>query len=411
MKSHERRKDKRIVRGRSLTQSAIIAGAGIGGLTAALCLARNGWQITLCEQAESIEPVGAGLQVSPNGVKLLDRLGVMDRLESKLFEPQAIEMRLGASGKRFVELPLGQHAIERWGARYIHVHRADLVDALCAELVRAGGFEIQTGKQIKGYQVDGDRAVAVLTNGEELSADLLIGADGLHSTIRNQMLGPENPRFTGNVAWRALVPKSALGKHAPPPTACIWTGAGKHAVTTYVHGGGTVNFVGVFEQIDWQEEGWSISGSRDEARLNFEDMNATIAAIIDKTDSFNRWALFDRAPLPRWSDGPVVLLGDAAHPMLPSLAQGAVQAIEDAWVLADELSKTDDVAQAAQRYFNHRIARTSRVQKQAAANTRLFHRRSLYAQLFTYGPMALASAASPTFIQSRYDWLFGETFD
>lgn len=394
-----------------MTQSAIIAGAGIGGLTAALCLARNGWQVMLCEQAQNIEPVGAGLQVSPNGVKLLQRLCVMERLEGKLFEPQAIEMRLGASGRRFVELPLGEQAVERWGARYIHIHRADLVDALCAELVLAGGFEIQTGKRVEDYRTDGDHAVALLTTGEELYADLLIGADGLHSTVRNQMLGPVNPRFTGNVAWRALVPKSALSKNAPPPTACIWTGAGKHAVTTYVHGGKTVNFVGIIEQIDWQEEGWSIAGSREDAKLNFGDMNAAIAAIIDKAGGFNRWALFDRAPLPRWSHGPVVLLGDAAHPMLPSLAQGAVQAIEDAWVMADELSKTDDVAQAAQHYFNRRIARTSRVQKQAVANTSLFHRRSLYAQLATYGPMALASAASPSFIQSRYDWLFGEIFD
>ena len=354
---------------RILTQSAIIAGAGIGGLTSALCLARNGWDVTICEQAKSIEPVGAGLQVSPNGVKLLHRLGVMDRLAGKLFEPESIEMRLGKSGKCFVELPLGQSAIERWGATYVHVHRADLVNALCAELVQAGGFEIKTGQKIGGYRLDGEKAVAALTAGEELAADLLIGADGLHSTIRTQMLGPDAPRFTGNVAWRALVPKSRLGDLAPPPTACIWTGAGKHAVTTYVHGGATVNFVGLFEQIDWQEEGWSIAGSRDEARLNFGDMNATIAKIIDEADSFNRWALFDRAPLARWSDGPVVLIGDAAHPMLPSLAQGAVQAVEDAWVLADELSKPGGIPDALQRLYTDRIARTSRIQKQAAWQT------------------------------------------
>ncbi|MGI9354986.1 MAG: FAD-dependent monooxygenase [Rhizobiaceae bacterium] len=394
-----------------MTKHAIIAGAGIGGLTAALSLARNGWQITLCEQALNIEPVGAGLQVSPNGVKLLERLGVMHHLEGKLFEPQAIEMRIGASGKRLVQLPLAEQAVGRWGARYIHIHRADLVNALCAVLVQAGGFEIQTGRRVRGYRLEGDQVAVRFGTNEELSADLLIGADGLHSTIRTQMLGPDKPRFTGNVAWRALVPKSALGKHTPPPSACIWTGAGKHAVTTYVHGGATVNFVGIIEQIDWHEEGWSLSGSRDEAKLNFGDMNATIATIIDKADSFNRWALFDRAPLPRWSEGLVVLLGDAAHPMLPSLAQGAVQAIEDAWVLADELSKPNGVAQAVQHYFDRRIARTSHVQKQAAANTSLFHHRSLYAQVAIYGPMALASAAAPSFIQSRYDWLFGETFN
>ena len=394
-----------------MPQHAIIVGAGIGGLTAALSLVRNGWEVMVCEQAGSIEPVGAGLQVSPNGVKLLERLGVMERLGNKLFEPQAIEMRLGSSGKRFVELPLGEEAVKRWDAKYIHVHRADLVDALCAELVQAGGFEIRTGSTIGGYSINGNRVAINYLGSEPHAADLLIGADGLHSTIRKQMLGPENPHFTGNVAWRALVPKKRLGDLAPEPTACIWTGSGKHAVTTYVHGGATVNFVGIIEQVDWQEEGWSLSGNREEARLNFGDMNPIIAAIIDKADSFKRWALFDRSPLPRWSDGPVVLLGDAAHPMLPSLAQGAVQAIEDAWVLAEELSKTDDVAQAARRYFERRIARTSRAQKQAVANTRLFHRRSLYAQLATYGPMALASAVSPSFIQSRYDWLFGETFD
>jgi len=222
--------------------------------------------------------------------------------------------------------------------------------------------------------------------------------------------GADVPRFTGNVAWRAVVPIEKLGEHVPPSTGCIWAGAGKHAVTTRVKGGRSVNFVGIVEQDNWREEGWKLEGSKEDALQDFGNWNPLLRKIIEESDTLYRWALFDRAPLKKWSDGNVVLLGDAAHPMLPSLAQGAVQSIEDAYVLAQELGRSKNVAAGCERYFSERIERTSRVQKGAAANVRMFHRSTSLSQALTYIPMWMISQFFPSLLHRRNDWLYGKNF-
>lgn len=389
---------------------AVIAGGGIGGMTAAICLARIGWQVEVLEQAPEIAEVGAGLQISPNGTRILEEIGVMPLLQDTLFQPEAIEMRIGATGRQIFRLPIKEAARDRWDAPYIQIHRADLLAALEARLRDFPDATVRINSTVSGYQHDDHGVTAILTDGTHVQADLLIGADGIHSAVRTAMLGPDLPRFTGNVAWRAVVAADALGPLAPPPTGCIWAGAGKHAVTTRIRAGKLVNFVGIVETDRWDGEGWSIEGNKEDALADFGDWSAMFTAIITQTPRLFRWALCDRAPLARWSDGPVTLLGDAAHPMLPMMAQGAVQAIEDGFVLALELAKETSVARACQHYFEARIKRATRIQATSAANARLFHRHSAAAQLASYGPIWLAGKLMPRVLLARNDWIYDARF-
>jgi salicylate hydroxylase len=386
---------------------AVIVGAGIGGLSAALCLARGGWEVEVLEKAPVLGEVGAGLQISPNGVRVLEAMGVMDRLEASLFEPEAIEMRLGRSGRQVFRLPLKDKAVARWGARYIQIHRADLAEALISALQDVAPNALRTGASVTGYTHEGTQAVAHLASGKTAEGDVLIGADGLHSTIRTQMIGSETPRFTGNIAWRWTVPVDRLNGLLPPPSGCIWAGPHRHAVTTWLRGGREVNFVGVVERADWQEEGWDKRGDRDEAHSDFDRWHPVLRQIISAAEVHHRWALFDRAPLPTWSDGPVALLGDAAHPMLPSMAQGAVQAIEDAWELSRRLADATDIPAALKAHFAARIERVSRIQMRSARNLRLFHKSSFLGKAACYAPLTIASRAVPGLLHAQQDWIYG----
>ncbi|MEM6760170.1 MAG: FAD-dependent monooxygenase [Pseudomonadota bacterium] len=386
---------------------AICAGGGVGGLAAGIALALRGHDVHVLEQAPALTEIGAGLQISPNGWRVLAALGVAELLEPVIFAPEAIEMRVGQSGARIFRLPLRETAQARWGAPYVHVHRADLVAALLARLDAVAPGALKTGHSLTGFRhVEGGVEV-VLADADSLRADLLVGADGIHSAIRAQLLGPDQPRYTGNVAWRAVVPLSVLGDVAPPPTACVWVGHGRHAVTTRVRGGEMANFVGMVETPAPAPEGWRTKGSAADALHEFAGWDPTITAVIEKAEVLNRWALFDRAPLPRWSEGRVTLLGDAAHPMMPSLAQGAVQALEDAWVLAASLDAAETVEAGLQAYAARRLPRTARVQRVSAANARLFHKASTLGRWAFYGPMALAARLAPDLLHRRQDWVYG----
>lgn len=389
---------------------AVVVGGGIGGVSTALALDQIGWDVSVLERAPDLSEVGAGLQISPNGLKILDRLNVLPRLEDTLFQPEAIEIRHGPSGRKFFHLPIKEIAQDRWGARYVQIHRADLLDALSRTLLDRQPNAIRTGAEVVSYETSSKGSSVLLKDGDQVSADLVIGADGIRSVIRTQMLGEEAPSFTGNVAWRAVVPLDALGDLAPPPSGCVWTGDGKHVVTTRIRAGRMVNFVGIVEESGWQEEGWSLPGTVDEALTHFGGWNDVLDNVIRSAPHLYRWALFARDPLPKWSDGSVALLGDAAHPMLPSMAQGAVQAIEDAFVLARELEKGGMISAACERYFQARIERVTKVQKESLANLRLFHRRGPVAQLKAYAPIWLAGKVAPGLLRRRNDWLYGAEF-
>ena len=379
----------------------LIIGAGIGGLTLAHALIQRGKNVRVLESAPALETVGAGIQISPNAVKVLRALGLEKAVTANAFQPRAIEARMGRSGRSVFEIPLALEAEKRWGASYLHIHRADYITAL-SETLPVGTIELNA--RVKSYQHTENDVSVSLADGRKLTAPYLIGADGIRSVMRAQMLGPDAPQFTGNMAWRAVVPAERLGELVPNPTACAWFGPNRHAVT-YRLGvqGQLVNFVGVVEQESWQEEGWSLQGDKAEALRDFEDWHPVICNLLENADELHRWALFDRAPLEKWVEGRAALMGDAAHPMLPFLAQGAAMAVEDAWVLAEVIASGQDLS----AYQKLRLLRTSKVQAASRANMGLFHKASLPAQLLTYGPLWAAGKLVPAFVHRRMDWLYG----
>ena len=382
----------------------IIVGGGIGGLTAALAFHAFGWKVDVLERAAELSEVGAGIQISPNGMKVFRALGVEDRIARDAFQPESLEMRFGRSGKQIFEIEARQAIVERWGAPYLHLHRADLIDALSELLRTRQPHAVRLNVVCTGYENRGAKVVAHLQSGEAIEGDLLVAADGLHSNIRTQMLGPDQPDFTGNTAWRAVVPMERLGDLAPPPTACVWVGKRRHAVTYRLRGGTLANFVGIVESDAWTSESWTEQGTKEEVLADFAGCHPVINNLIEQADAHFKWALFDRKPLAKWVDGRAVLLGDACHPTLPFQAQGAVMAIEDAYLLAKLASdEANDMSSALQTYFESRQPRTAKVQAASRRNAKLFHKPTPLSRLMTYGPMWLAGRLAPAIIRSRQD--------
>ena len=378
-----------------MTRTALISGAGIGGLTAALALARRGWSVRVLERAQAFGEVGAGLQQSPNAMRVHQALGTAEAMRAVSFVPEAATIRDGVTGRALVRVPLGASAQARYGAPYLHCHRADLHGVLAAACEAAGAV-VETNVAVTGYAHG-----ALLTAEDARGADLIVGADGPRSAIRRQMASEAAPRFSGQAAWRALVPSDAVPPGTVPPEATSWIGAGGHVVTYLLRGGTLINVVAVREGRGWAEDGWSVPGEPSELRAAFAGWDARIEAVLGAVEHCYLWGLFDHPPLPRWSDGRVTLLGDAAHPMLPFMAQGAAMAVEDAWVLADALDGAP-VADGLRAYEARRRPRVARVQRLAEANAALFHRQGAWAR----AKMAVG-AALPALPARAMDGVFG----
>lgn len=382
----------------------IIIGGGIGGLTAALSFHAFGWKVTLIERAPELGEIGAGIQISPNGMKVFRALGLEDEVRRNAFEPESLEMRFGRSGRQIFQIKAREAMISRWGAPYLHLHRADLVETLSGLLRDRQPGALRLGQACTGYRNTDHGVIAQLDSGEEVEGDLLIGADGIRSVIRTQMLGHDRPDFTGNTAWRATVPMELLGDLAPPPTACVWVGEHRHAVTYRLRGGTLANFVGIVESDVWTSESWTEAGAKEDALADFKGWHPIITNLIERAETHYRWALFDRQPLDRWIDGRAVLMGDACHPTLPFQAQGAVMAIEDGFLLAKLCGEMDDdLAGALETYFETRLPRTSQVQAASRSNAKLFHKHTPFSRAMTYGPMWLVGKIAPSVIRSRQD--------
>lgn len=387
----------------------LISGAGIGGLTTALCCLHHGLSVTVLEKASKLSDVGAGIQIPPNAMKVFEALGIENLIEQNCFKPQYIESRMGVSGSSIFTIPLADSAIERWGSPYYHIHRADYISALKSALSKYANSELMLGCEVKEYSQNENEVTVELVDGRQFTADALIGADGIHSPIRKIMIGNEKPVFTGNIAWRAVVPISKLSNNAPAPSACVWFGAGRHCVTYRLRGGELANLVAVVECDDWVSESWTEKGSRDEALADFEGWHSTITSIISNSDELFRWALFDRPPLSTWTNGRVALLGDAAHPTLPFMAQGAAMAVEDAWAVSSSLANSSNAStpDALKHYQSLRYDRASSIQLGSRANAKTFHQSTSFGKLKTYGPMWLAGKLFPSVIHKSQDFLYG----
>ena len=385
---------------------AVVAGGGIGGLSSAIALALDGWDVEVLERTPFSQEVGAGLQISPNGMGVLDHFGITPLIEDRLYEPDTLEIRVGGQNRQVFKIDLKDVASTRWGNRFIQIHRADLHSALQTH-ARDLGVQIRPRAEVTGYVREGDGVSAYINGQDRVHGEILVGADGIRSSIRAQLAGQDRARFTGNTAWRITVPISKLKKHDLPQGGCVWVGGGKHAVTTRIRGGDVVNFVGIVKQPDWQEEGWTIGGTKEQALADFGDWDPLLQDIILTASDLHRWALFDRPALASWSDGPVTLLGDAAHPMLPSMAQGAVQALEDAVILARCLRDADDNGAGMIEFFNQRSERTGRIVKRSSDNLALFHTQGALQQLVKFAPIWVAGKISQNLIHRQQDWIYG----
>ncbi|MGB0497959.1 MAG: FAD-dependent monooxygenase [Rubricella sp.] len=378
----------------------VIAGGGIGGMAAGLALAQRGARVTIHERRAAFEEVGAGLQIGPSGMRVLDALGLGDAVRAVGTSPEAIVLRDYRDGRALMEMPLGAAAEKRWGAPYLHLHRADLLSLLVEAAERAGvAFEMNS--KVTGFEHSGLR----LEGGRRVEGDCVIAADGVRSAVRRQMWDGEEVRFTGQVAWRGLVKADRLPEPLPPQTHLI-LGPGRHLVLYRLRGGDLINFVAVEERENWAEEGWSHPDDPDTLRRAFDGFGGLARPVLDACEETFLWGLFEHPPLPHWREGHMAVLGDAAHPMLPFLAAGAVSALEDAWVLAAMLEREETVTAALAAYEAARKPRATRIQKEAAGQARLYHLQGPL-RPFVHLGMRMTSTLMPGFAAARFDWLYG----
>jgi salicylate hydroxylase len=380
-----------------------IVGAGIGGLTAALSLRAAGLDVDVYEQASTISEVGAGIQVSPNASRILHGLGLADELARTAVEPVAWHQRRWDDGRTLLRTPLAGAMLEAFGSPHYQTHRADLVATLLAAM---DTDRVHVGRRLVAVDSRNDRVEAAFADGSRAEADALVGADGIHSTVREALFGPQSPHFTGCAAYRGLVPAERLDELDLEVTSQVWMGPGGHFVHYFVQGGRLVNFVAVVEQDSWTRESWTDRGDVADALAAQKGWHPHVRTILAAVDETFIWALFDRPPLERWTHGRVTLLGDACHAMLPFMAQGAAQAIEDGAALAACLADATaaDVTRALRRYEEVRRPRATRLQELSAANNTRFHLPDGAAQRQRDEEMA---AGSTDFSPDAVAWLYG----
>jgi salicylate hydroxylase len=390
---------------RKVLRAAIIGG-GIGGVTLARALQARGIEFRLFERAQSFGEIGAGVQITPNAVKVLKALGLRQDLARVGFLPDAMVGRNWQTANELFRTPLKATAETVFGAEFYHVHRADLHAIICAGLPAES---VRFDTRCVGVENSSGGATAIFDDGTRYEADVVIGADGIHSAVRGALWGEDKPQFTGHMCWRALVP---VDKHPLPyvsPDASFWMGPKAHVVTYYVKGGSAVNIVAVGESSDWVKESWTEPSSTDELLAFYGGWHSDLIRLFENTDRTQtfKWGLFDRDPMDRWSVGRATLLGDAAHPMLPFLSQGAAMAIEDGYVLANALYHFgEDVEAALAAYEVERRPRTSRVQLQARERGKTYHLSSPEEQRERDLAYQREQAENPNAVGIRAEWIY-----
>jgi salicylate hydroxylase len=353
----------------SASKHVVVVGAGIGGLTAALALLKRGIDVEVYEQSNQLKEVGAGIQISSNGTRVLFALGLEAALAQVQVRPERRELRHWSTGETWNWFDLGDKSTERFGTPHLMLHRADL-HGLLADAVRALKRDaITLNKRCVSVASHAGHAEATFEDGSTASVPYVIGADGIHSRVRVCLFGPSKPVFTGCIAWRGLIPMEKLPRRLARMVGTNWLGPHGNVLNYPVRRGEIMNYVSMSERDDWQIESWSTVGTTEELRNDFRDWHPDVQVMIDRIETPYKWAMMIREPMAAWSKGRVTLLGDACHPTLPFLGQGGVMSIEDGYVVAACLDKyfgEPDVALA--RYEEIRKERTSMVVRKASEN-------------------------------------------
>ena len=381
----------------------LIAGAGIGGLVAALELMQRGFDVALYEQAAELRELGAGVQISPNGSRVLRALGLLPAMEAIAAVPTHRELRLFNTGQAWRVNELAASA-ERYGSPYWQVHRGDFHTVLVQALAERAPGAVHVGARCIGFEQDADGVTLKLESGETVRGDALIGADGVHSRIREALFGGARATFTGFLAWRGVVPMDRLPERLHQRHAATWIGPYGHVVTYPLRRGELLNLVTAVRRDDWLIESWSEPGTAEECRRDLSQFHPDVLAIVDAIDVPFKWAMLGREPMDHWSAGRVSLLGDACHPTLPFLAQGANMAIEDGMVLARCLEAFADIPEALRRYEAARLDRTSRIVRGSLDAVASMQHPQLAdpAQAEAF----MAREFAPRVMSARADWLY-----
>jgi salicylate hydroxylase len=363
-----------------------VIGGGIGGLTAAVALLQAGFEVEVYEQAPELTEVGGGINMAPNATRVLRRLGLAEGLDREGVRPLGTHQRRWQDGRTLQCASLNPVCEELYGAPHMTIHRADLLSVIAA------GFPAGNG------------AEAWFDNGVRITADVLVGADGIHSAVHAALFGEEAPGFAGCVAYRGLVPAERIAALGLEPGNQSWVGPGGHFVHYFVSRGRLLNFVGWTEHDEWNREDWTDRATVARALAAFAGWHEQVRTIIAAAETCFIWALFDRDPLPRWSVGHTTLLGDACHPMYPFMGQGAAMAIEDGTTLAACLRAISDPAEALQHYERLRLPRVTRLQAMSRANKTRFHLRDGPAQQARDAEWAKAGDRSPDALRWLYEY-------
>jgi len=382
----------------------LVAGGGIGGLAVAYTLARKGFPVRVLEQAPEFKEIGAGIQLGPNIFRALDKIGLKEAMLADAWRPGALEMRCALSGEEVTRIPLDARFIDRFQQPYAVTHRADIHAVFLKACAGKNLVTLETQRQVDGFEEEDDGVSVILQTGERIKGRALIGCDGMWSKIRDRIVGDGKPRVSGHIAFRAVLRREEVPEDLWRPDVILWAGPRTHLVHYPLRRGELYNLVAVFHS-DRYVEGWNAEADADELWAHFKGQRPEVLRMLERIETWRMWVLCDREPVKEWSKGPVVLLGDAAHPMLQYLAQGACMATEDAvWLAEKAAEQPDDLPAAFRAYVQQRYLRTARVQIMARVYGDFYHARGPAAELRNQ----MLGSRTPEDSYNGVAWLYGE---